>query len=623
MTARNVARSDRQPAAAQEPSVAWQSIALALLVVSSVLYIALLAWWPVDVYAEFSLNYYAMSQFVLALAGAGIVVADATQGELKRVGWLAGVAGLFYLWLLVSTRTGPFPFTGTEGLFVLYNVGVLSIAGYALARASRRQFPQLMTIAAMVFVAFVCYDSLDQVYHRFPAALSELYRDMNAGYAMNPMTAELIHAFETGRASSRWGNPNLLAAGLAMALPFLAIGSIEAKRAPMRWAAILLGGVALPMTLLLTGSRGGILTALGSAALTAGTAWFVYRDRIDKPFVLRWAGALAVGVILWAVVGATRPDLTGGKATSLEEAGFARPQTVSMRMGFLRAGAIMAQDAGLKGHGVGSYEYLFHRVQRPDDQESQYAHCWPLQLLVEGGWGGLAMALVVLGLAALAVATGDQRALACVVALPAVVWLSNGAIEMSSHRLALAAPAALCAGFAVGLGARRTEATEDDTFHRALLAGAVVGGWFLMSMPLRPHLRLDMIESYLRGGAPVFRRDEPTREEYVEMALGLFPDDPGMLQTKAVMVAARGQFHAATMLYERALAANPHSATTRLALADLLARTEGDHERAKLLLGELKQVAPASKKLWRQAAAIWSKLDDEEGWNDAKQRAGD
>ncbi|MGH9444115.1 MAG: O-antigen ligase family protein, partial [Thermoanaerobaculia bacterium] len=167
---------------------------------------------------------------------------------------------------------------------------------------------------------------------------------------------------------------------------------------------ILLWGF-LASGVVLTRSRGGILAAsLTALGLVAGG--LASRRRAGRLRTLTAAGvALLFGLLF--VAGATKRE-----AILRFLASDPRDMGADLRVGIWKTSIEASRSFPILGSGLGSFREAFRRFQ-PRGMEGlvEQAHCDALQLLVTGGWVGLALGILLVGslFAALARALARQR----------------------------------------------------------------------------------------------------------------------------------------------------------------------------------------------------------------------
>ncbi|NTV51597.1 MAG: tetratricopeptide repeat protein [Candidatus Firestonebacteria bacterium] len=196
------------------------------------------------------------------------------------------------------------------------------------------------------------------------------------------------------RVSLFWPNPNLLAAYLAMGfVTCLGLAALLPWERVRRW---LLGGAAgvIGLGLLATGSFGGLLNLL--AGLSVLLLWTLRRRLRLWPFLT--GAAVLFLALAWA--------LPWGPGTRWHKPGdYAGPAYERVHMA--SAAMQMGGDYPLTGVGPGNFRDMFERYSFPNvrglaryGKVADFAHSEPLQILAVLGIPGLAVLLVIIGLAA-------------------------------------------------------------------------------------------------------------------------------------------------------------------------------------------------------------------------------
>ena len=341
-----------------------------------------------------------------------------------------------------------------------------------------------------------------------------------------------IHAELGGPHASTFGfkNPAALA---VLGQFFLLLGwALEQEHAARRWLALALA-FAEAIYIASLHSRTALL-ALFVGLLYLGLAALCRRGRpgrrISKPAA---AAALGAVVVLAAAVSLVEPWRE--RAQSGAEV-LLRPATYleSDRGTYLLNTLAMVQEHPA-GVGLGDWQ-TFYPVFRAHDREFAFdhlvevrrAHSDHVQILGEGGWPGLALWLVALGVTSLGGfnrwrTSGDLRALLCSAQIVAwaVAMATDYVIEMPFHRfqfflvLALAIGCTLRAGRALELSVDPNK--ESPNKRRAALVLAAVVGMVALTEAWRGYLLLArlrasafMTQTYQKaltqGDLPGFRR---------------------------------------------------------------------------------------------------------------------
>lgn len=290
--------------------------------------------------------------------------------------WLA-----FAGWMAFRLAAAPVPHGG-DYLFTQYAFAplVFLLGLGAATTAERRQaaFAAFLLLLAALGVLFAIH-GLAQYHWLYPMQ----YQTLKAAGALNlqiPLDEGVAYALQAKRVGSFFGNPNLLACLLAMAMPAaLALGF-----SPGHWrrrVLALLAVAVMALALWRTQSVGGMtvsIIGLGSIAML---------------LFLNKKGRLAAGL-----AGAALFLATGAGQTPPQSSDEARPlRTIEQRIFYLESAWSMVRDKPLLGHGPGAYAWLYPVHREAGAGEARYPHNFVAQLAVEGGLVGLGLFLALLG----------------------------------------------------------------------------------------------------------------------------------------------------------------------------------------------------------------------------------
>lgn len=249
------------------------------------------------------------------------------EDRLRRVLILPWVlCGWSFLSILWSADQGR----GVEMSFaLLLSVGVFALT-YSLTRrwtGEERSWASLLLLVLVPVLAHALYQHLFGM-----ARLRALLTEMGAS---GQNVSELMGVISRGRVFAGFLNANMLAGFLAVFIPLtldLAIGSAQRSR---RFLFIMLT-VGQTLVLILTGSVGGTLAAVGAAAFV-----FLVRRGVSRRELVWMA---AVGITLFAGIIMVRGlSLLPGPDNSIVQ-----------RIGYMKAGILMAAQKPLVGWGAGS-----------------------------------------------------------------------------------------------------------------------------------------------------------------------------------------------------------------------------------------------------------------------------
>ena len=203
-----------------------------------------------------------------------------------------------------------------------------------------------------------------------------------------------------GRVSAGLGNPNFAGGYFVLVLPVLIHQGWRAEGKAWRWLARAAAALALA-GLLLSAAKSAVL-GLGVALAVAGHCafWSEALWATRKRVLALTGGAVAVAFVLLLALlpSPSRQRLLGGPSAWAESVRF-RELTWSGTWE-------LAKERPLLGWGPGSFSvaYPSHRLPEAMADQSQHSYevarpeDWPLQLLAETGWLGLAAGLALLGL---------------------------------------------------------------------------------------------------------------------------------------------------------------------------------------------------------------------------------
>lgn len=314
---------------------------------------------------------------LVLLAGlAAAFAGGATPGRIRNPPFDVAVGALL-LAAAIATVAGGQDWSGWRGVLT-------AIGAFYLATAVQRS--ALASPAAVGLLALACVAVAAVV------ALRQFVAGTPTGFcrgAVNSL-ADVCGPGTLIRAVGTFGNPNLLAAFLVLALPLAAFGSaVLADRSSRLFgtAIVVLAAVAV----LLTGSRGGVLGAVAGA----GAALVLARPTRGR--------LIAAAAALAAVIGAFVLAAAGGSVGVRQDVWAAAGQLVvthPLGVGPGRAGALIADLV-------------------PGDEDLQHAHNMWLNVAVESGWLGLAAMLAVTVLAGVGAVRAARRGSRAAVALGA------------------------------------------------------------------------------------------------------------------------------------------------------------------------------------------------------------
>ena len=252
-----------------------------------------------------------------------------------------------------------------------------------------------------------------------------------------------------GRAFASQSLPGHFAVLLVLAVPFLVERTGKAGLTALQAGALLLVLVGLALSRSILGIGLAVLVLIGA---------LVQRRHLRPRTLLLAAGAVSVLVLLVLVL---RPDLL-----ALEP--------FRLRWGNWRTAVWCWWQSPFVGVGPGGMAQAAQGCPWIGGTQTGFAHCWPLQLLVDHG-------LVGVGVLALGVAwlTGRFRAVWCVdrsLALALVVIPVHNLLDFSVYRSGVLIPWAAVVGWSLAVGhGRRSPQSENPRWRVFVVAALALG----------------------------------------------------------------------------------------------------------------------------------------------------
>jgi O-antigen ligase len=460
---------------------------------------------------------------------------------------------------------------------------------YPRPLGERRFCRRLLTTVVVIGMAIAVIGLLEQAF--WNGAILWLYIPYDWGRPMPD--------FNT-RAAGPFVNPDHFAAYLNMILPLALSGCLLQTFLTKRWsrhewfgvlcfaaASVLICAIALSL------SRGGLIAGVIGAAIVI---WVALRKRWRGygPFAglrSKVLGCLYVLVLVTVVASAalyTAPAAPTAVNARLE-ATLSEPDLGS-RLRYWRGTIAMIRDFPLLGVGLGCFEDLFPRYQRPPwfPLSVREAHNDYLELTADAGLAGLALALWFFLAAGVRMFRGLRTAPAEVAPVVAALAAGIAAIafqEFFDFPLQLPANAILFTIlFALALrlsGAGRDERTENhytDPTVRSFAAIAAVAATVLIFLTLRqdqvpyPYLRALprnaraaralILQHPARSTAHLWyamleRNSPATQMKELAVAAWLEPNNPLILDRYAQVLAANGDTDSALAALKRSVFAYP------------------------------------------------------------------
>lgn len=502
---------------------------------------------------------------VLALAALAGGIGCFIAGGNWRARWLAGIGrgpvlacAALALWALARWSAMDVQSSGTEWVLGLLWMSVAAAFGVAVSSVSesaRRGAGEDLLVYLRRFFVVAAIAAAAHAFYQYFIGMERALSQLNQAASGSGLDAGVINALREKRVTGTLGNPNLFAAQLAMLAAFC-IGSLGPPE-KLLWRALgVVGWAMLTFALVLTASRGGMLTfAFVTVVGIAAIGWSWRRGLVRSPVI--------TFCILLSAVGAH----AAGDGL-LERLG--NITTVRERLFYWEIAAKIWAEHPIVGGGPGRFALLYASLKSPLARESQYAHSWVMQTGADLGligvviylvfWGGLAwMAWRAIN------SRGGSERFWPLLALLALCF--NGLFEFSLQWRAFLVPAGLLAGLACGAEpavlsrARRARGMIGSILMIGALAAALIVG-----VPWHIAVRHDTIRyEWMSGGA-----DASEIADAMAKASSWQPRDSGYVLNEARARMALGQTERARELLGKAAALNPYSAAVHATHARLL-----------------------------------------------------
>jgi hypothetical protein len=457
----------------------------------------------------------------------------------------------------------------------------LGVAGRTLGPGLARTFRWGLILAAILFAAHGLYQRF-WGYDLDRAALEA----GQSGFAMSEQLRQsLLYAFETKRIGGRLGGGNLFAALLAV----LAVFALSEMRRPFGGARFVLAAGAYLLcafAIVLTGSRGGLLTLL---LVTAGGVLILRRRAPISGSTI--AAPLAVFLVAGGARAAGLLERLGDVATIRERLYY-----------WSVARQVWAMDAAL-GAGPGAFVLYYPRFKPPTAQETQFAHSWFYQTGAELGWVGLALFGALIAAVAMAAWRARSEAEAPWFALACAALLFNGMFEYTFQTREFLMLFGLLGGWLAGSAAK--PANGPIALGRVAVGGVAIAAALLPAIWMTARHHLAQHHGWAaREFAGEAARLESTGDaegaaiawgataDRLDAAIGWAPDESRFIVGLAGIIARdRMRLAFALTLLENAQRRNPLSPRVRLEQARIY-REGGETERALAKMDEAVALYP-------------------------------
>jgi tetratricopeptide (TPR) repeat protein len=536
----------------------------------------------------------ALVAFAVVLAGASFRAADPLL--LRQAAGPGALAVLtLAVWAVLRWRLARFPDgPGEEGSVAILSVGRdgvialqllafsfllgLGLSTLSLNRAlvAWRVFRGLLILSAFGFALLALY----QFFIGYDAMLERLHRSVRGEAVVDPLLLQsLEHALRERRVGGTLGNGNIYAAWLAILAGLCLSLGAEGLRSGLRLLG-LTGYVLAAFALLLTGSRGGMLTLLVSTTLALALLWrggslrWTRSDSLRRrPFLAAFSLVLAAATFLiaqsaWAI------DV-GYRLT--------RITTIRERLNYWSVAVEVWMRNPLAGGGPGSFELFYPRFKPPTARESRFAHSWFFHCLAELGIVGLVLLcvfLIAVAGAALIVwrdlnrpsadATAGRRAVlteARWLALICAVLVFNGLFEYSLQLAEFLILLGLASGGLLGLSVQALPAPTPTLrlAHRAALTALLALASLGFCLWLVPRSQLALNWEWRGRNAMTAREPEEAARAFAHASRWLPADEGLLLGWSAALAQLPDRSRDAEALLRKAQELNPLSARIRLA----------------------------------------------------------
>ena len=511
--------------------------------------------------------------------------------------WPVWAALALGLWAAVRWSFMLVPAPGREWVLGLLWMGVAAGCGVGLAVFDRRQstpdgslFVSLRRGLALAAIGFGLY-ALYQYFISYPRMLDYLQSETAGQPVADLKTESLIHAFRERRIGGRLGDGNLFAAQLSV-LAVFGLGCLQ-RAENLRWRCVgCLGFILAAGAILLTRSRGGVLTLLLAVGLGLAGLWPLWRAKSNRDVSRFMKGSslmlcvVGIGVLtllsaapwlVWA-----QGDTTGRVA----EGWLARVgniATVRERLFYwLIALKIWLHDP-IAGAGPGSFSLLYMTYKPDIARESMHAHSWVFHSMAELGLIGLGVMLIFWGaltgklwqawrgLLKAAGGSGFTNGHDAYWCLAAVMLLCfNGLMQFTLQWRVFLILTGLLAGLACGAlpGARSAEMKKPDHRPSSLSYLSVGMAVFVLVLALAMTPRFHLAAYHKIQGDDWMETGQYAQAfEAYERAARWLPDQAELLVSQAGAKALAGEPSLAWPLLVQAGNLNPYSASIRAAQA--------------------------------------------------------
>jgi hypothetical protein len=502
-----------------------------------------------------------------ATSGASAQSRPATPARMARLAAVAIWVYVYLRWLIAGL-----PAVGMESVTTL-TLGALSAtaAFFVMSRPTDRDNHYRLLLRVVVAGTIACaIHAVAQYLFLYDRAYQALKSALE-GQRPSALDMAMLHHLKLKRVASVWGDPNVFGAFLGMSVaPSLAL--LRIPRTDGRgWAkpdtlAAVAGLIAAATGIVLSGSRGGLLTALVCAILMGRPRRL--EGGASMPIV---AGvALLMFAIARPMTAETTDTASRFEPRPVQPTGIAgmlaRSDTIRERVHYARIGVGILAAHPVFGAGPGGVDLLYGRFKPPTANESKYLHNWILQTGAEWGTVGIVLMIVfVLALMAAGVETARTGIAGRAIAVMAAGFLVDGLYSLSFHDTGLMMLFGLTAGTLLA-GHDRHPAAPARTWSCqkiawcAALALVAVGHVIpaLAAKACRDAADAAIEEGNTVRATALFRR-----------ATSLTPRDPRPMLGLAALAELGGNPGQALLFARRALQIQPASASIHATVARL------------------------------------------------------
>ncbi|MBX7244234.1 MAG: tetratricopeptide repeat protein [Candidatus Sumerlaeaceae bacterium] len=499
---------------------------------------------------------------------------------MAAVGWLA-IMFTTYVW--ARWAAGGFRTVGAENFSTFLGAATAGSSAFMLLRNTQtnggdaRDLIRILLWAVALTAAALSIHAVAQYLWLYDRMYADMMTTLG-GQEPTSLQLALLHHLKLKRVASVWGDPNALGGFLGLSLAatteILRIATRTRKAPTQAMAALIV--VLTGLGLLLSGSRGGILTGLIAVVLTtAGGGW-----RKPKLPAAAAGAALALALAISALFGNAFAQTTSSAElvkTRPGESGLRglveRSNTIRERAHYARVGTkIFARNPAV-GSGLGSVDLYYGVYRPPEARESKFLHNWVLQVAAELGAAGLLLAILLVG--------GLWSGFFAHKLWRADHWRACGAMALAFTVDALYSlnfnerEMMLFFGIVAGSIVAGMSATTTGTEPTGKLNFRVAPAWAaLLIAALAVHVVPGLFSARYRDSALDLLDEGKFREaaQSLERAQQWTPRDPRLLIMRAGIEEKSGNPDGAIMLLDQAIRLQPESASARGQKAEVLLR---------------------------------------------------